>query len=126
MRGGALQAGPVELPTYDPAARKYVTVRAAAIPIKVIGDPAVASAQGLMPSPDNVIGRDIRPNREVPRASGRLVARTFEGRWLLFLVLTPALAYVLVVVADKTRERLRRETPRARLRRLDGRSRIFW
>jgi hypothetical protein len=122
-RGGSLPIGPIELPFYDAAARKYDVARAEAITVKVIGDPQAATAQSLGTSQENVIGKDIRPNRDVPKASGRIVARAFETRWLLLLVLAPGVVFLLVVVVDKVRERWRRETPRARLRRARGRAR---
>ncbi len=122
-KGGKQQVGPIEIPYFDPAAGRYEVARAEAITIGVIGDPAaIAGATGAAGA-EHVVGRDIRPEHAPPTLASRAVARARASRFFWFTFAVPPVTWLLVVVVDKLRERLRRETPRARLRRARGRAR---
>jgi hypothetical protein len=122
-KGGRRQVGPIEIPYFDPAAGKYGLARAEAIPVAVIGDPAALAGGSAAAGAERILGRDIRPELAVPALASRAAARVGGSRWIWFAFGAPPLAYLLVIAGDKLRERLRRETPRARLRRARGRAR---
>jgi hypothetical protein len=52
-----------------------------------------------------------------------MVARFYHSRAFLAALAAPGALFLLTVLVDKLRERMRRETPRARLRRARGRAR---
>lgn len=123
-RGGTLALGPIEIPYFDPTTNRYEIARSDVLKVKVIGDPALlAGGAGGLGSGENVIARDIRPAREIVALRTRVAEKAWRHRgfWLVFAA--PAGLFLGVVLADKLRERLRRETPRARLRRARGRAR---
>jgi len=123
-RGGKLSIPRIELPYFDPGTAKYEVAASEPIPIMVVGDPSALSGKvGAGAAGENLIGRDIRPPRDVPSLSSRMVARFYHSRAFLVALAAPAGLFLLVVLIDKLRERLRRETPRARLRRARGRAR---
>jgi hypothetical protein len=123
-RGGKLTIPRIELPYFEPGAARYEVATTEPIPIMVIGDPSVLTGKvGAGATGENLIGRDIRPAREVPSVGSRMVARFYHSRAFLVALAAPGALFVLVVLGDKLRERLRRETPRARLRRARGRAR---
>jgi hypothetical protein len=122
-KGGSLALGPIEIPFFDPKTATYEVARADALPLMVVGDPSQVSGAASGSTQDNLIGRDIRPLREPHAVRSRLVAKLYRTRTFWLLVLAPGLAYVLVVLVDGLRALLRRETPRARLRRARGRAR---
>jgi hypothetical protein len=124
-RGGRLAIGPIEIPYFDPVSGKYAIARADSIPITVLGDPSTVVGK-IGPggtSAENVISRDIRPTIDVPHLSSRLVARFYRSRVFVGALAAPGAIFLFVILGDKLRERLRRETPRARLRRARGRAR---
>jgi hypothetical protein len=123
-RGGKLTIPRIELPYFDPGTGKYEVAASEPIPVMVVGDPsAIIGKVGAGATGENLIGRDIRPMREVPSLGSRMVARFYHSRAFLGAMAAPAAVFVLVVLGDKLRERLRRDTPRARLRRARGRAR---
>jgi hypothetical protein len=123
-RGGKLPIPPIVIPTLSPQTGRYEQAATDAIPITVVGDPAALTARANgAPAGENLIGRDIRPAREVPSVGSRVAARFYHSRAFVIALAAPAALYLLIVLVDKLRERLRRETPRARLRRARGRAR---
>ena len=123
-RGGKLTIPRIELPYFDPGTAKYEVAATDPIPVMVIGDPSSLGGKlGAGAAGENLIGRDIRPPREVPSLGSRMVARFYHSRAFLVALAAPAGIFLLVVLGDKLRERLRRDTPRARLRRARGRAR---
>ena len=121
-KGGTLSVGPLELPYFDPDKAAYQVARTAPLTVTVVGDPSAlprpASATG-----ENVIARDIRPPHGEGGATTRLLSQFHRKAGFLLALLVPGGVFLLVVVADKLRQRLRRETPRARWRRARGRAR---
>lgn len=122
QKTGRLEIPPIEIPYYDPGRRRYETARTDPIALTVTGDFSQLGGGGQA-GLENVIGKDIRPLREAPSLTARVAAGLHETRVFPILLGVPPLAFLLVVVVDKLRERLRRETPRARLRRARGRAR---
>jgi hypothetical protein len=124
LRGGKLMVPSVAIPYFDPGTAKYDVARTDPIPIMVVGDPSAlpgkAAAGG---TGDNVIAREIRPPREEPSIGSRMVARFYHSRLFVGALAAPAALWLLVLAGDRLRERLQRETPRARLRRARGRAR---
>src|SRR5262249_13532604 len=109
---------------FDPGTGKYDVARTDPIPIMVVGDPsALPGKVAGGAAGDNVIAREIRPPREEPSISSRMVARFYHSRLFVGALAAPAALWLLILVGDRLRERLQRETPRARLRRARGRAR---
>jgi hypothetical protein len=122
-KGGKQQIGPIEMTYFDPTAGRFEVARAEAIPISVIGDPAaIAGATGIAGA-EHVVTRDIRPEHAPPPLASRAVARARSSPYFWITFGVPPVVWVLVIFVDKLRERMRRETPRARLRRARGRAR---
>ncbi len=123
-RGGKVEIPAIEIPYFDPADEAYEKASTPPIRVTVIGDPKAVAAKTVGGvAGENLIGRDIRPAREVPSVTSRVAARFYSSRAFLVALAAPGALYLLVVLIDKLRERLRRETPRARLRRARGRAR---
>jgi hypothetical protein len=124
LRAGKVAIPSITIPFFDPGAAKYDLAKTDPIPVMVIGDPAaLRKGPSGQSAGENVIGREIRPLREDPAISSRMVARFYHSRLFLGALALPMVAWLLVVLVDWLRERLRRETPRARLRRARGRAR---
>ncbi|MFH0901808.1 MAG: BatD family protein [Pseudomonadota bacterium] len=119
-RSGTLTVGPVEIPYFDPGEGKFRTARALPLSVRVIGEIAAGSQSG---SKDNVIGKQTRPIREPPGMVARAAVRAYQTRWFRVLLAVPGLVFASVLLFDKLLERMRRETPRSRLRRIRGRAR---
>jgi hypothetical protein len=121
-RGGPQEVPAIELAFFDPAAGTYRIAATRPIPILVRGDPSqlAAAAQG---SRDNRIGQDIRLVHLGDAMAGRTAPLLYRQPWYWALVLAAPLLFGLVVVTDRLRQRRRRETPRARLRRARGKAR---
>lgn len=121
-RGGMVPVGPIELPYFDPAAGRYEVARSDLSTVKVVGDPALLAGGGGALG-ENVISREIRPARRLAEVSSRIAVRAYKSRVFWLVLVAPLAAFLMIVGADKVRERLRRDTPRARLRRARGRAR---
>jgi hypothetical protein len=123
-RVGQIQIPPVVVPYFDPATQRYHSARSAPLSIEVLSDPAQRddsqSDTGLR---ENVIGRDIRPLHGGQVVASRTVALLYQSRWFWIWALAPIVGFVAVVAGDRLRERLRKETPRSRLRKARGRAR---
>jgi hypothetical protein len=123
-KGGKQLIGPIELSYFDPKTEKYEIARAEAVPVMVIGDPnTVGGRGGGGPGGLNLIGRDIRPTHDLPEVSSQLAWRFYRSPIFFGALAAPGALFLLVVVGDKLRERLARETPRSRWRRARGRAR---
>jgi hypothetical protein len=123
---GAVMLPALELPTFDPATKRYVTLKSDPIRLEATGAAAAAgaaprapgSAAASGPGVENVIGAAIRPIRartSVGRDVGTTFLRSRAFGWLLFL---PPFAYGLTVLVDRVRERLSLDTHRTRRRRM--------
>jgi BatD DUF11 like domain len=122
-RAGTVMLPSFELPTFDPASKRYVTLKSDPLRLDATGDAAQAGAAprgpgASGPTVENVIGAAIRPVRARTRL-GRDVGTTFlrsrAFAWLLFL---PPFAFGLTVIVDRVRERLALDTRRTRRRRM--------
>jgi hypothetical protein len=122
-RGGEQQIPPIEITYFDPRTSRYEVARTQPIPIVVRGDPGKLADADRGPSRDNVITKDIRLLRDGEALESRLLVRLYRTPWFWALAGLPPLAFALVVLIDRVREGLKRETPRARLRRARGRAR---
>jgi hypothetical protein len=119
--GGQLTIPAVELPYFDPQKGAYDVARSRPIPIYVRGDPAKL---GHDPSSrENVIPRDIRLIRTGGDVATRAVPSLHRSRWFWPIAGVPPLAFLLILAVDRLRQRLKKDTPRARLRRARGRAR---
>ena len=119
--GGQLTIPAVELAYFDPHKGAYDVARSRPIPIYVRGDPAKL---GRDPSSrENVIPRDIRLIKTGGDVATRAVPSLHKSRLFWPLAGVPALAFLLVLAGDRLRQRLKKDTPRARLRRARGRAR---
>lgn len=119
-KGGPQTLPAIQLAYFNPRSGRYEVASTSAIPIKVRGEPTSASGSGR---DRRGITRDIRLIHEGSSVSSRRAARWYSSAWFWILSLLPLLSFAGIVVADRVRQRLRRETPRARLRRARGRAR---
>jgi hypothetical protein len=122
-RPGAVMIPSAELTTFDPEARRYVTLKSEPLRLDVTGDVKAAGAPrgaggAAEPAVDNVITAAIRPIRarsRLERDVGTTLLRSRAFGWLLFL---PPFAFGLTVVVERVRERLALDTRRGRRRRM--------
>jgi hypothetical protein len=123
-QGGELEVPPIVIPYFDPGTSLYHAAQSDALAIVVSGDPNARdepqSAGGLR---ENVIKRDVRPARGGQSIDSRAVPFLYRSRWFWILALVPFGVFLSVVMGDKLRERMRKETPRSRLRKARGRAR---
>jgi hypothetical protein len=117
-RGGAQTIPAIELPYFNPRAERYVVARTDPIPIVVRGDPTPGARDTGAP-----ISRDIRLMREGAAIASRVSPALYRTPWYWLLAALPGLAFVGVLVWDRLRTRRRRDTPRARSRRIQRRFR---
>jgi hypothetical protein len=122
QKGGQLPVGPIEIAYFNTETGRYDTARTDLLSVKVVGDPSKLGG-GSADTADNVITREIRPPRELAAVSPRFFDDFHRSRLFLVALLFPGAAFLGVVLVDVVRERLHRETPRARLRRARGRAR---
>jgi BatD DUF11 like domain len=120
-KGGTLPLGPIQIPYFNTATGRYDVARSDLMKVKVVGDPAQLAGAGS--SRENVISRDIRPPHELGAASSRFWSDLHRSRLFWVGLATPGFAFLGVILVDFLRQRMRRETPRARLRRARGRAR---
>ncbi|HVU50124.1 MAG TPA: BatD family protein [Polyangia bacterium] len=123
---GAVMLPALELPTFDPVAKRYVTLKTDPIRLEATGAAAATGAAtsapgsggAAGPAVENVIGAAIRPIRARTRL-GRDVGTTFlRSRAFVWLLFLPPLAFGLIVLVDRVRERLSIDTHRTRRRRM--------
>jgi len=122
---GAVMLPALELPTFDPAAKRYVTLKSEPIRLEATGAAGAGGAAPHAPGApatgaavENVIGAAIRPIRartRLERDVGTTFLRSRAFLWLLFL---PPLAFGLTLLVDRLRELLSIDTHRTRRRRM--------
>jgi hypothetical protein len=121
-QGGALTIPAVEVPFFDPRSGKYEVARSRPIDITVKGDPGKLAGHDR-DSRENIVPRDVRLIHGGEGISSRTVPRLYKSPWFWPLLGVAPLAFVLVIATDRVRQRLKKDTPRARLRRARGRAR---
>jgi hypothetical protein len=122
-RAGTVMLTALELPTFDPQAKRYVTLRSDPLRLDATGDATAPGAAPRAAGPaggavENVITAAIRPIRarsRLERDVGTTFLRSRAFLWLLFL---PPIAYALTGLVDWLRERLAIDTLRTRRRRM--------
>jgi hypothetical protein len=122
-QGGSLNIPPIQLPYFDPHSGSYKVASSRPIPILVRGDPGKLARPAEGDGRDNLIQRDIRLLHEGDAIASRAMPRLYRSRWFWTLAALPALAFALVLIVDRVRQQLKKETPRSRLRRARGRAR---
>lgn len=118
--GGPQTIPSVSIPYFDPSTGQYEVARSKPIPLLVRGDPSKLEAPRVGNRRDNVIARDIRLIHTSGSGSSRLLPGMYRRWWFLLLLGLPPLLYLILVLTDRILRRMRRETPRARLRRARG------
>jgi hypothetical protein len=122
-RPGKTTVPSLTLETFDPAARRYETVRSQPIEIAVSGEAgsnAVPSA-GAPVGPggvENVVAGNIRPIHAHGGLSGERGAVFLHSDGFAATVVTPPLALALLALFGRVRERLGRDSRRTRQRRV--------
>ena len=114
-RAGTVMIPSTELPTFDPATKRYVTLKSEPLRLDVTGEPrrrgrAARGPGAAEPSVENVIAAAIRPIRartRLERDVGTTFLRSRGFGWLLFL---PPIAFGLTVLIDRVRGAARRST----------------
>ncbi len=122
-KGGAQEIPSIELTFFDPGTGRYEAARTQPIPLVVRGDPTKLAEADKGPTRDNVIAKDIRLIRDEPALSARSISRAYRTPWFWLLAGLPPLSFAMVVIIDRVRAGLRKETPRGRMRRARGRAR---
>lgn len=119
-KGGEQTLPAIEVPYFDPAKGLYQVARSVPIGFTVDGEPAAAAALLREKNLGNPLVRDIRLLRDTKDIDSRVLAHLYRQSWFWFLLLLPPLIYLGIVIADRLRRRLTKETPRGRLRRARG------
>lgn len=121
-RPGVTTIPALELATFDPEAKRYVTLKTEPIRLDVSGDaqPGAARAPGAGPAPtvENVLGTAIRPIRARTRLSRDLGTTFLRSRAFAWLLLAPPAALLLTIAFERLRDRLATDTRGARRRRM--------
>jgi hypothetical protein len=121
-RPGTVMLPAVELATFDPEAKRYVTIKSDPLRLDVTGEPGAAAgarAPGAPPggpAVENVIGAAIRPVRartSLSRDVGTTFLRSRAFGWMLFL---PPVGLGLTIVLERLRDRLASDSRRTRRR----------
>ena len=120
--GGRQSVPPLRLSYFDPQSGRYEVTQSRPIPVFVSGDPT-ALGHDTGSERSNFIAPDIRLIREGATISSVTVPRMYRSRWFWLLAAAPGLLFFSVVAVDRVRGRMRKDTPRARLRRARGRAR---
>lgn len=121
-RGGPQNLPAIELAYFDPATGAYQVGLTRPIPILVRGDPGQLGATDPA-TRDNVIAQDIRLLHGGASITSRALPQLHRRTWFWLLAAAPPLLFGVVIATDRLRQRMRRETPRARLRRARGKAR---
>jgi hypothetical protein len=120
QKGGDLYVPTIELSYFDPYEKRYLTTHTEKLKVTVVGEVGGGNANN---STENVLAPAIRNLRNTKSLHSRVGATLYRTRYFAPLLGFPAGLYVLLILVDKLRERMRRETPRARLRRARWRAR---
>lgn len=119
-RGGEQVIPSIELSYFEPESERYEQTATDPIPVAVHGDPSqLDTAEG---EGESAVSRDIRLIREGTEITSRTAPSLYRRWWYWVIVALPPLSFLALVFTDRVRERLRRETPRSRLRRARGRA----
>ena len=118
QRGGAQELPAIQVPFFNPRTERYEVATTARIPIVVRGEPTAATKS----SGERRIDRDIRLIRSGSDIDSRSLQRWYASSWFWVACSLPLFAFVGVAATDRMRQRLRKETPRARLRRARGKA----
>lgn len=121
--GGEQTIPPIEVPYFDPQAGAYQVASSAAIGVTVEGDPDSAKAAAKERADSGTIQRDIRLIRPTSDVESRVLVLLHRQGWFWWLLCLPPFGYFALVLGDRFRRRLRKETPRVRLRRARGKAR---
>jgi hypothetical protein len=120
-RPGPVTLPAVELATFDPEAKRYVTLKSEPLRLDVTGEASAAAARAPGApgaAVENVVGGAIRPIRARTRLSRDVGTTMLQSRafpWLLFL---PPFALVMTSLVERVRGRLASDTRRTRRRRM--------
>ena len=123
-RGGKTTIPALVLETFDPAAKRYQTVRSKPIEIVVSGEAgATPLAGGTAPTVagagvENVVGGSIRPIHARGSLGGEAGVAFLRSAGFKATVVTPPLALAVLVLFGRVRERLGRDSHRTRRRRM--------
>jgi hypothetical protein len=121
-RPGTVMIPAVELATFDPEAKRYVTLKSDPLRLDVTGEAApagTARAPGAAgANVENVIGTAIRPIRARGRLSRDVGTTLLRSRALPWLLAVPPVALVLTSLFERLRDRLATDTHRTRRRRM--------
>jgi hypothetical protein len=121
QRGGAQEIPAIAIPYFDPRTGEYQVATTRPIRLMVKGNPGEMATAGS--SRENVIGRDIRLIRDGSSIDSRAVPRMYRSHWYWIAAGLPLFGFLGFLIADRVREGMRKETPRARLRRARGKAR---
>lgn len=121
--GGQIEMPAIELPYFDPTSASYEVARSRPIPIMVSGDPSQLATPDTSAGRENVVPRDIRLIRTGNAVATRVLPGLYRSPWFWPLALAPVFAFALILLVDRLRQRLKKETPRSRIRRARGRAR---
>jgi hypothetical protein len=121
--GGEQTIPAIELPYFDPSSGSYEVARGSAIGITVEGDPDASSSANQLRGEGRAIARDIRLLRPAANLDSRVLVSLHREAWFWWLLCIPPFGFVAAILGDRFRRRLRKETPRARLRRAQGKAR---
>jgi hypothetical protein len=119
---GAQTLPAIEIPYFDPSKGRYEVAKTRPMPL-LVGETADKRVERSNVR-ENVISRDIRLIR-TGAVESRILPTLYTNIWFWLLLVFPPFGYVTVVGVDRLRRHLRRETPRARLRRARGRARKY-
>ena len=122
QHGGKQTIPPLHIPYFNPRAERYEIARTEPIEIMVRGDP---TQLGDDPEEDrnNFIAPDIRLIIEGDTISSVTAARLHRAVWYWLLAALPGLVFLSIMISDRVRRNLNKDTPRSRLRRARGRAR---
>lgn len=125
-RTGTAMVPALALAYFDPAAGAYAVAQTAPLRLEVVGDakapslpPTGAQAGTLAGAPqgaENVLPVEIRPPRNRSELARDLGTTFYRSRWFLGLLVLPPLGLLFTVLFDDLRQRLGRDTERARRR----------
>jgi hypothetical protein len=124
QRGGRQEIPAITVHYFDPRIGRYEQAQSQPLTLVVRGDPdALEEAAARVAGRENIIARDIRLLRDGDAISSRAAPRLYRSLWFWALVALAPLAFIALIISDRIREGLQRETPRSRLRRARGKAR---
>lgn len=127
QKGGTLEIPAIELPYFDPKKERYEVARTAPLKLAVTGvvtatpGPGGGSATGA--GVENVLQPEVRTIRARKSISSRVGATLYREQAFRVLLAVPIFLYVFVVLFERVRAFLKRETRRALMRKAKWRAR---